>query len=151
MISDKLTQPRSHLKCDDLTASQKQRLFDFMGNYGANRSFSYNRFFRDGFSEWELRGIDAAKRDFAILHSSRLVELLGKEKIENGDFGYDGAFFRAVCQIRGMKTAFERYMGSLGMCASSVNKKFANDNFKPFEVIGIWNIVKMFECRESSC
>ena len=72
MIVEKITEPKTHLECNDLTPSQKKVLFAVMAKYGALQYFAYDRFFKEGFHEWELKGINQIKRDFIDAHRAEI-------------------------------------------------------------------------------
>ena len=72
MIIEKITEPKTHLECNDLTPSQKKVLFAVMAKYGALQYFAYDRFFKEGFHEWELKGINQIKRDFIDAHRAEI-------------------------------------------------------------------------------
>ena len=82
MIVEKITEPKTHLECNDLTPSQKKVLFAVMAKYGALQYFAYDRFFKEGFHEWELKGINQIKRDFIDAHRAELSALVDAERTE---------------------------------------------------------------------
>ncbi|MCF0243437.1 MAG: hypothetical protein HUK06_01590 [Bacteroidaceae bacterium] len=144
---------KKHLQSSDLSANQKKCLYAVMQKNGATEMFSYTRFFRDGFKEWELRGIDNIKKDFLKENEVQIMTATD----ESGDKGYAGvlAFIeqndKAFYDILGMsrlKLKFIKHMESLGMCTSVVIKRFSElreQDFKAFERKGINAIVKDIE------
>ena len=64
------------LSSSDLSADEKKALYAKMATMGATDSFTYNRFFKEGFSEWELDGIIAIKADYLkFLHDEEKIYL----------------------------------------------------------------------------
>lgn len=136
MILDKMVEPNAHLACDDLTPNQKKHLWTVMMRHGASQGFAYDRFFKEGFREWELLGIDNVKRDFLKKHEDKL-----------GEADADVGFYDCIGKAR-LKLAFVDYMGSLGMGSNTVLVRFGKnqeEDFKNYERIGIRAVIKEFE------
>lgn len=110
----------------DFTAKEKERLFSFFEKYGMKRGTSYNRFFRDGFSRWEIMGIEGAVREYC-------------DKSEIPFPGNLPDFFRN-CEA---KEAFKAYMGVLGMSHVTVRKRFNLWSFKEWEIMGVERLIDM--------
>jgi hypothetical protein len=92
------------------------------------------RFFRDGFAQWELTGIDTIKEKY-------LKDLPDADTITNDFWTYLGELRR--------RQAFSDYMRDNGMrSAMTVAKRFAADDWKPFERIGILAILQQFIEKE---
>jgi len=153
MILDKLAQPKAHLNRDDLTPNQKKHLWVVMQRHDATQGFSYDRFFKEGFKEWELRGIDRIKKDFLQLHEKELWTT----PEEDGTIGYAGVlafiddnehcFYDLIGRV-GLKMVFTAYMGELGMGSNTVLERFGKaqeEDFKDYERIGILAVIEEFE------
>lgn len=152
MIADKLSQPRTHLNCDDLTPNQKVFLWEVMARHGAKQGFSYDRFFEKGFSRWELMGITAIKHDFIRTHVKELFPEHEPEDIEKVIAGIDavnGEFYRLLGRSYGLKKIFHAYISELGMSITTSLKRFSMDDWEDFERVGIYAIMEEFE-REVS-
>lgn len=146
MIIEKLTQPGSHLNCDDLTPNQKKLLWEIMKRHGASQGFAYDRFFKEGFQLWELLGVDAIKRKFL---TEQLADLFPEN---NAPVGFidticknDGEFYRTLGRVFGLKKVFTDHMGTLGMGSNSVLNKFSSDDWKDYERVGVLAVVDEFE------
>ncbi len=153
MILDKLDQPFTHLNCDELTPNQKKHLWEVMMRHGASQGFAYDRFFKEGFSEWELRGVEKIKKDFLKEHER---ELWTEPDVE-GVVGYSAIlafldegndnFYNIIGRAR-LKLVFVNYMAELGMGANTVLRRFGKEeeqDFKDYERIGIRAVIAEFE------
>lgn len=156
MIKTKLTSPGAHLNCDDLTPNQKLYLWELMKSYGASQGFAYDRFFKEGFREWELLGIDNIKKRFIEEHQKELWTT----PEDDGTVGYAGVlatygdvcntpgeFYRTLGRVFGLKKQFTEYMKSLGMGTNSVLNHFTNDDWKDYERVGIMAVIDEFESK----
>lgn len=146
MIIEKLTQPGAHLNCDDLTPNQKKLLWEIMKRYGASQGFAYDRFFKEGFLQWELIGINSIKRKFLESHQT---DLFPEGNVPEGFIETicqnDGEFYRTLGRAFGLKKIFTDYMGTLGMGSNSVLNKFSTDDWKAYERVGVLAVVGDFE------
>ncbi len=146
MIIEKLTQPSAHLNRDDLSANQKKLLWETMMRHGASQGFAYDRFFKEGFQQWELQGIADIKRRFLNEH---LTELFpdgdATQEAIDSICQNDGEFYRTLGRVFGLKKVFTDYMGTLGMGSNSVLNKFSVDDWKDYERIGITAVMREFE------
>lgn len=70
----RILQPGNVLAATDISPDDKKQLYKVMQKKGATDSFSYTRYFRDGFDSWEIDGVVALKTAF-------LEWLQTKEKI----------------------------------------------------------------------
>lgn len=132
MILEKIARPKSHLRKDDLTPAQKKSLWGVMLRHQASQGFSYDRFFKEGFREWELLGIDNIKAQFLREHN---VDLGGE------------VFYEAIGRAR-LKLAFQSRMREFGMSCLTVLTRFGKKreaDFKEYERVGIHKIVAEFE------
>lgn len=133
-IIERISTPGSPLTVTDMTADEKKRLYTLMEQYGATQGFCWNRFFRDGFAQWELTGIDTIKEKY-------LKDLPDADTTTNDFWAYLGDLRR--------RQAFSDYMRDNGMrSAMTVAKRFAADDWKPFERIGILAILQQFIEKE---
>lgn len=148
MIVNKISQPKAHLSSDDLTPQEKEILFTLMQKYGASRGFAYDRFFKEGFSLWELEGVDQIKRRFLSEHKKEIFPSEVKAKTADIVDG-KGVFYRTLGLHVGMKKLFTEFMANLGMGANSVLNKFSTDDWKAYEVVGVLRIAELFEMKLS--
>ena len=128
MIIEKLQQPEVHLQCDDLTPNQKKLLAEVMLRHEMKWGLAYNRFFRFGFKEWELKGIDQIKRDFLSQHQEEIFppNLDMSQPTSDDMVSGKGVFYRMLGMTIGMKKLFMEHMNTLGMGSNSVINKFSN-------------------------
>jgi len=102
----------------------KKKLYSVMEEYGMCASTAYNRFFRDGFSLWEMKGIEDTIKEFDVTYMGSLSDYYAN--LTN-------------------KNAFIRFMRSMGMSKGTTLKRFKCNNFKSYEIIGITNITNMIK------
>lgn len=86
----KILTPGSSLRSSDLSAEEKKRLYALMREHGATDGFTYNRFFKEGFSQWEIDGIFDLKDAFlTFLHDEEKIFLevrcAGKSEPRDGE------------------------------------------------------------------
>ena len=129
-IFDKLTIDGKHLDAADLKPNEKSRLYNLMKTYGASIYFSYDRFFKEGFSQWELIGVNRIAREFCEANDLPPTEA--------------GQLFRSLKDGDGKKEALYVRMEQLGMSRVTTRKHFLADDFKPWERVGISHIIDMF-------
>lgn len=144
MINEKLCCTKGHLNAEDLTPQEKEVLYIVMTSHGASRGFAYDRFFKEGFSSWEMVGIDNIKHDFLRNHKDEIFPQ-GVNVSTADIINVPGAFYRTLGMHFGMKKQFAEYMASLGMGANSVLNKFSADDWKDYERRGIRSIVDEYE------
>lgn len=161
-IFNNLLKTGTALSANDMAADDKKNLFAYMVKNGSSAAFAYDRFFREGFALWELRGIDDIKQEF--LNDYRL-ELLTGEPVDpqpdgsevtcdNGDRGYaavlaiagdePGGFYRAISHVRGLANRLKERMAQMGMCETTTWRRFQSDNWKDYERAGIRNVISGF-------
>ena len=148
MIIEKLQQPKTHLECNDLTPNQKKLLWEVMGRHEALQYFAYDRFFKEGFHQWELMGINRIKREFIEAHKTEIFpEGVDTHLLPTVDemITGKGVFYRVLGMSFGMKKQFMEYMNSLGMGNNSVVSKFTTDDWRDYERIGVMTIMEEFE------
>ena len=123
----KITLPKSHLKATDLTPEEKVKLYTMMSKYGASMSFSYDRYFKEGFDAWEIEGIDNILRRFCEEHG--IAEVKTFDELPAGD---------------GIRMALYEEMNSKGMCNAVTRRRFKANDWKPFERVGVQAIFTQF-------
>jgi len=117
------------LKCgtratsDDFSPEDKRRIYETMQEKGMSDGTAYNRFFRDGFDKWELRGIRRIIDQFA--YENQL------------DFDSYETFYKHLAN----KSLFKQRMKEFGMGNTTVICRFSGFNFKPWEMEGIESII----------
>lgn len=127
---DKLTTKKKHLDSADLTPNEKAALYTLMKKYGAGIYFSYDRFFKEGFSDWEMMGINEIVHKFCTEHDLPPTDA--------------GLLFKSLKDGDGKKEALYVRMEQLGMSRVTTRKHFLADDFKPWERVGISHIIDMF-------
>ena len=139
---EKLLLPKKHIDSADMTSDEKQALYEFLGRYGATNSFAYQRLFKEGFDEWELRGVDAIVKDFCSFHELNI------------DTGKDFYSRLPLTTIPRIKTMFCRELSKLGMKhRNTISRRFDADNWKEYERIGLRQIINQFlseHCHDTS-
>lgn len=132
-VFKKINEPKGHLISSDLSAEDKQALFALMHKYGATNSMTYNRFFRDGFSQWELKGINEILSDFCEEHNLEIPS--------------DKSLWNAMPNRAGLKESIYQRMEELGMSRHTTRKRFTSKDWKPWERIGIHRIIQKY-CKD---
>ena len=160
-----------------MSPDDKKRLYKAMYQAGATESFSYTRFFRDGFSPWEIDGVAALKTAFMEwLHDKEKVFLevrsIGERKVSGDDavpifrhfyrippkpqegqnftehefdITHPGDFWRFLGDI-GYRKRFGEFMAERGMKSyHTVIKRFAHDDWREWERIGIRSVIEGFD------
>lgn len=109
------------------SAEDKEIIYSIMEKNGMCRSTTYNRFFRDGFKEWELLG--ATKAIYQFVHQKEMDDsVLSNLKM----------FFPNLEN----KSEFKTYMNDLGMGVNSVATHFTEWSFKKWEEVGVRQIIE---------
>ena len=139
MIIEKLQQPEVHLQCDDLTPNQKKLLAEVMLRHEMKWGLAYNRFFRFGFKEWELKGIDQIKRDFLSQHQEEIFppNLDMSQPTSDDMVSGKGVFYRMLGMTIGMKKLFMEHM----------NNKYSKDGYLKLWIPGSPNAKKLSELQ----
>lgn len=117
------------LKCgtratsEDFSAEEKRRIYETMQEKGMSDGTAYNRFFRDGFEKWEMRGI------------RRIIDHFAYEN--QIDFESYETFYKNLPN----KSLFKQRMKELGMSNTTVICRFSGFKFKAWEMDGIEHII----------
>lgn len=161
-IVEKIANSYTPLQVDDLSVEDKKALYVVLAKKGFTLATFYLRFFHKGFSKWEIEGINECKRQFLLLPdvSQLLLDYVGEDdsQMVNGDKGYlytlaqsdePGLFYSCLKRANaGMCNKFIAYMNELGMSAATVIKRFAVENWKPWEQEGIRSILASYTTNE---
>ena len=169
-IIEKITISQNVLANVDLTSDEKKLLYQEMERLGGSRMLAYTRFFRDGFSQWEIDGIGIIKSEYLQLlkmeekrddidirtsddgrllvyyHAPLMNGKNGAEGFEERSFSLveKGDFWRFLGDIRHRKH-FADYMAERGMkSAMTVSKRFSEDDWREWELRGIRTVVEDF-------
>ena len=146
---EKITKAYICLSVTDISAEEKKEIAAFLTKKGFTTSTFYLRFFQKGFSQWEIMGIKECKKQFLLLPevAKLLLEYVEPHTSCPGDRGYlytlaqsDGAgiFYQCLKNVNGgLCNKFFSFMGERGMSAGTVIKRFAIDDWKPWENDGI--------------
>ncbi len=127
----KILNGRGHSKSSDFSVKEKEKLFSFFEGYGMKRGTVYNRFFRDGFKEWELSGVESCINDYC--HSNGIEP---------------PADMRTFFRESERKEMFISYMSKMGMSRPTVRKRFAAWSFKEWELSGVRNLIDRLLAEE---
>lgn len=127
----KIFNGRGRSTSSDFSVKEKEMLFSFFENHGMKRSTAYNRFFRDGFKDWELNGVECCIKDFCISNEIPCPSDMR-------------SFFRTTDR----KELFVSYIGNMGMSRSTVYKRFKNFSFKDWEIVGIRTLIDRLLAEE---
>lgn len=153
---EKITTPLQSLDAKDISVEEKKLLSDFMQTKGFSVATFYLRFFKNGFSVWEIIGINECKKQF--LATPEIAELLlsyaGDDK---GDKGYlytlaksdkAGVFYDCLKRANtGLCKKFFDFMNERGMSTGTVIKRFSTDNWKEWEANGIKHCLSQFNLK----
>ena len=177
-ILTKISSPDTALDVTDMTPEEKRSLYAFFEQQGASQGFTYDRFFKEGFSIWELLGINQIKIEYLYyLHTEEKVEISVRNEgneplyyykpkatteavpdgvttadIEERRFSLTtpGDFWRFLGDVRKRSHFSARMMGYGMMSAVTVARRFSTDNWKPFETTGIIQLTQDFIKQQQS-
>lgn len=140
----KVLTPGCSLSASDMTPQEKQSLYDMMVAEGATQSFAYDRFFKEGFQQWEIEGTDSLKRQYVAEMERDGADCGHFTSMSDDDQMCHGHFWRFLGIIR-HRTRFAQFMADRGMkSAVTVAKRFGSDDWKPFERRGIRAVLTEF-------
>lgn len=148
---EKITTPFQSLDAKDISVEEKKSLSDFMQAKGFSAATFYLRFFKNGFSAWEIIGINECKKQFLAMPeiAELFLQYAGDEAQGDvkGDKGYlyilsqsdkAGAFYECLKRANtGLCKKFFDFMNERGMSTGTVIKRFTTDNWKKWEANGI--------------
>ena len=157
----KITPPLQSLDAKQFSVEEKKSLSDFMQAKGFSVATFYLRFFKNGFSVWEIIGINECKKQFLAMPevSELLLSYAGDEEqgADKGDKGYlytlaksdkVGAFYECLRRANtGLCKKFFDFMNERGMSTGTVIKRFTTDNWKEWESNGIKNCLFQFNLK----
>ena len=151
-ILSKLSRPNTALDVTDMTPEEKRLLYAFFEQHGASQGFTYDRFFKEGFTLWELDCINQIKIDYMEhLHTKEKVSITlrafadGSQKffytIGGEERSFDilakGDFWRFLGDIQYRKH-FGTWMYERGMRSyNTVSRRFSEDDWRDYEKEGI--------------
>lgn len=155
---EKITTPLQSLNAKDISVEEKKSLSNFMQAKGFSVATFYLRFFKSGFSVWEIIGINECKKQFLAMPevAELLLSYAGDEEqgADKGDKGYlytlaksdkVGAFYECLRRANtGLCKKFFDFMNERGMSTGTVIKRFTTDNWKEWESNGIKNCLCQF-------
>lgn len=158
---EKITTPLQSLNAKDISVEEKKSLSDFMQAKGFSVATFYLRFFKNGFSVWEIIGINECKKQFLAIPevAELLLSYAGDEEqgADKGDKGYlytlaksdkVGAFYECLRRANaGLCKKFFDFMNERGMSTGTVIKRFTTDNWKEWESNGIKNCLFQFNLK----
>lgn len=147
-----------------MSGDEKKRLYGIMADYGAKGSFSYVRFFRDGFDLWELEGIDNIKRAFIAENVDVLFSAYEENVVAPVTDGarteilmsYVSAspynFYTLLGFVHGCKSRFCEIMREKGMSMATFYRRFSEEDWRPYERVGIHKVWEDFvnECQPTA-
>lgn len=130
----------------DFTAEEKKLVFDHFEQFGLTTATCRNRFFRDGWHQWELDGIIQCLIDYADEHPEvqGFAEECRKFTLESDVTDIQSiasAYYSAI----GVKRHFLDFMEARGFSHTSCVSHFNNTVlFYPWELHGIKRIFAAF-------
>lgn len=156
---EKLLKANTPLNISDIPFSYRLGLLDFLLDYGITNSTFYLRFFRNGFDEWELIGIDECMNRFlSIPRVSQTLNNYVEKDVTGKEIGVKGRLYRLAQKgstsifynclkkaEKGFCLLFFSYMRDMGMSNPTVIKRFISENWKPWELKGIRNLIEEYE------
>lgn len=166
-LLEKIYTPCMPLSPTDLSADEKKLLYALMASLGATNGFTYNRFFKEGFSQWEIDGIIALKTAFIKwlqteeklfieirnvggnkwMHFYRIPPKAteGQSFEEHSfDITKPGDFWRFILDISYCRK-FAKFMEDRGLKSYlTVSKRFSADDWKEWELEGMRMVMERF-------
>jgi hypothetical protein len=167
VVFTKIYSPGGRLKVEDLLPAEKKVLYRHLAQFGATEAFCYDRFFKEGFQQWEIDGIAKCKLDY--LQRLRTIDKMaldvrcvgtttqpvtGEELYQyrlfyntaygeqSIDLNAPGEFWQMLGHLR-KRNEFGAWMYQYGMHSkTTVARRFSADNWREFERIGIRNIIE---------
>lgn len=156
----------------DLSPKEKVSLYALMQTLEGTTGFTYTRFFRDGFAQWEIDGIWKCKVEYVKhLQTQEKMDIevrcvktvqtpdgetysyrhfyTGADGEEHSfDLTGKGDFWQFLGDIR-HRVNFARWMADRGMMSEvTVRKRFLSDDWRQYELCGICNVVEQYIERQ---
>lgn len=127
----------------DFSADEKKEMFDYFERFALQAATCRNRFFRDGWHPWELRGILGCISDYARQNAAVAGFVAEAEKYDPSDP------IEPICELiqefydaLEMKSEFCAYMEGMGMSRTTTISHFNNPTqFAKWEVFGMCQLV----------
>lgn len=124
---------------DDLVKEQREAFFQKMESFEMPRSTTFGRFFKKGFAQWEIEGVDAVKRKFVEAYSLNFPP----------DYNFledKRNFYEILLAFEIPLSDFYDYMKQKGMKSSvTIKCRFALESWKAWEKMGIRKILTDYE------
>ena len=127
----------------DFSPEEKKELFEHFERFSLQTATCRNRFFRDGWHEWELRGVIGCMIDYAKSHAEAAGFAVEVER-----FGIDDPIEPIRTIIQEFYDSIERksdfcdYMDAVGMSRPTTVSHFNNPSqFAAWEIFGIRRLV----------
>ena len=130
----------------DFTAEEKKLVFDHFESFQLTAPTCRNRFFRDGWHQWEIIGVIGCMLEYSNDHPEvhGLAEEARKLTLQT-DVDEIQELVSAYYESLEVKKSFVDYMESLGLSHSSCVSHFRNpQSFLPWELFGIRRIFDAF-------
>lgn len=128
IIQSILNDPRKPFgrECD-LTADERIAIREVMTENGMGMNTLYQRMMYIGFDEWEVKGVERCVDEFETggLEKPKDLANLWSWLVENG-----------------LHPKFVKYMSVMGMSRHPVGRRFAEMNFKPWELEGFERMLR---------
>lgn len=155
---EKITTPLQSWNTKDISVEEKKSLSDFMQTKGFSIATFYLRFFKNGFSTWEIIGINECKKQFlAMPEVAELLLSYAGDEAHGDDKGYlytlaksdkVGVFYEFLRRANtGLCKKFFDFMNERGMSTGTVIKRFTLDNWKEWESNGIKYCLTQFNLK----
>ena len=157
-ILSKILKGGTALDIKAIPVDEKKAMQTFFMDFGFSISTFYLRFFQKGFSEWEIVGIEKCKNQFLALPdvAQCLLEYVETDVLGAtlGDKGY--LYTLAQCDkpnvvYAGLKKSqgglcvrFVEFMEQKGMSTGTTIKRFTDENWKPWESVGIQSLLNQY-------
>lgn len=129
----------------DFSVEEKQELYEHFERFGLSAATMRNRLFRDGWHDWELKGVLGCIIEYGADHSD--VEGLA---IEAEKFTVDEPISSIHCFLQTFydslekKMTFCEYMEAQGISRGTIVSHFNNpDYFSTWEIFGIRRLLSL--------
>lgn len=154
----KILKESEALDINSIPVEEKKSIQTFFMDYGFTMSTFYLRFFQKGFSEWEILGVENCKEQFLALPdvAKCLLDYVETDVLGAplGDKGYlytlaksdkPNVFYSCLKKAQGgLCVKFGEFMAQKGMSGGTTIKRFTDENWKPWENIGIQTLLEKY-------